>query len=100
MVGEIERHRNEIVELCQRYGVIRLEVFGSAATGSAFGEDSDFDFLVDMTKGEGYADRYFGLLFALEDLFGRAIDLVTVGSIRNPYFKEAVEESKQLLYAA
>jgi hypothetical protein len=53
MVGELERRRDDIVKLCERYGVSRLEVFGSAATGSTFDEDSDVDFLCEMEPGPG-----------------------------------------------
>lgn len=100
MVGELERHREEIVELCKRYGVIRLEVFGSAATGSTFDEDSDVDFLYEMERGAGYADRFFHLKDSLERLFGRPVDLVHGGSIDNPYFRKSVDASRQLVYAA
>lgn len=50
--------------------------------------------------GAGYADRYFGLLEGLEQLFGRPVDLVVASAIRNPYFRESVERTKALLYAA
>jgi hypothetical protein len=100
MVGELERHRDEIAELCRRYKVVRLEVFGSAATGSTFNAESDIDFLYELEHGEGYGDRFFGLMFALEDLFGRPVDLVHDGSIENPYFRKSVDASRQLLYAA
>lgn len=46
------------------------------------------------------ADQYFGLLQALEELFGREIDLLTDRSLRNPYFISSVEKTRQLLYAA
>ena len=100
MVGELERRRDDIVKLCERYGVSRLEVFGSAATGSTFDEDSDVDFLYEMEPGPGYADRYFDLKDALEQMFGRPVDLVHGGSIDNPYFRKTVDASRQLVYAA
>jgi len=49
--------------------------------------------------GPGYADRYFGLLEALEALFGRPVDLVVASAIKNPYFRESVEKTRELLYA-
>jgi predicted nucleotidyltransferase len=48
----------------------------------------------------GYADRYFELLESLELLFDRPVDLVVDSAIRNPYFREAVDRTKALLYAA
>jgi predicted nucleotidyltransferase len=47
-----------------------------------------------------YADAYFGFLESLQDLFGRPVDLVVASSIKNPYFREAAERTRALLYAA
>jgi predicted nucleotidyltransferase len=88
-------------QLCLRYQVKRLELFGSGAHGQ-LRPDSDLDFLVEFqAKGvSGHADRYFGLLEELESLFGRQVDLVETIAIRNPYFLEAVRQSRVLVYAA
>jgi len=102
MKPEFEQHRAELQALCRRYGVRRLELFGSAATGQDRPGESDLDFLVefDPLPDGGYADAYFGLLESLEELFGRPADLVVTSAIRNPFFLEAVERTKTLLYAA
>jgi len=47
-----------------------------------------------------YADSYFGLLEALEQLFNRPVDLVVASAIKNPYFRESIERTRVLLYAA
>jgi len=47
-----------------------------------------------------YADRYFDLKFALEDLLNRPIDLLENKAIKNPYFLKKLESSKSLLYAS
>jgi uncharacterized protein len=87
--------------LCGRYGVRRLELFGSAATGSFDPERSDLDFLVEFDADPTRLfDRYFGLKESLEALFGRKVDLVTVGALQNPYFIESVNATRQVLYAA
>jgi predicted nucleotidyltransferase len=78
-------------------------VFGSALTGEGFhSEQSDLDFLVEFLplKQGQYADAYFGLLEALEDLFDRHVDLVMPGAIKNPYFLESVNKNRKVLYAA
>jgi predicted nucleotidyltransferase len=88
--------------LCHRYKVRRLELFGSAASGQTRPGTSDLDFLVefeDLAPGT-YADTYFGLLEALEQLFERSVDLVVASAIKNPYFRESIERTKTLLYAA
>ncbi len=103
LIELIEAKRGELAELCRRYGVERLYLFGSGATGRFVPASSDLDFVVEMADRQptgSYADRYFGLLEALERLFGRPVDLVVESAIRNPYFREAVEKTKTLLYAA
>ena len=102
MSPELEQRRVELETVCRRYGVRRLELFGSAATGRDRPGESDLDFLVEFgpLPPGGYADAYFGLLESLEELFGRTVDLVVPSAIRNPYFLKAIEETRTLLYAA
>jgi len=101
---DIDRRR--LAELCRRYHVARLEVFGSRATGTARPE-SDVDLLV--TFEEGFtpsflsADGFAALSLALEELFGRRIDLLTrdtVESDRNPHFRDTVLGEAVPLYDA
>jgi predicted nucleotidyltransferase len=90
----------ELSELCRRYGVRRLDLFGSAATGAFDPARSDIDFLVDFDEEPaGLFDRYFALKESLEALYGRPVDLVTAGSLRNPHFIAAVNETRRLVYA-
>ena len=63
-----------------RYGVTRLASFGSTARDAAR-SDSDLDVLVAF-DGPATSERYFGVQFYLEDLFGCAIDLVTEQAVR------------------
>lgn len=102
MISEIEQHRQELRALCQEYDVERLALFGSAATGSSRVNSSDLDFLVEFRtpSASGYANRYFGLLEGLQNIFKRPVDLVVESAIKNPYFREAVNREKALLYAA
>ena len=99
----VEAKKRELTELCQRHGVRRLELFGSATSERFNPVTSDLDFLVEFApaKGDGgYADRYFGLLWGLEELFGRTIDLLETPTVRNPYLLKAISPSRTLLYAA
>lgn len=102
MIAEIEQYRQELEALCHECGVERLALFGSAATGGFRANTSDLDFLVEFRTplASGYADRYFGLLEGLQSIFKRPVDLVVESAIRNPYFREAVDRDKALLYAA
>jgi hypothetical protein len=63
-----------------RYGVTRLALFGSTARNAARG-DSDLDILVAF-DGPATSERYFGVQFYLEDLFGCTVDLVTEKALR------------------
>jgi len=89
-------------ELCRRYGVARLDLFGSAATEAFNPEASDLDLLVEFEREHemNAADRYFGLLFDLQNLFGREVDLVMDRAIRNRCFREEVQRTRKPLYAA
>lgn len=90
----------QIEQLCQRFGVTRLQLFGSAATGEYDDERSDFDFLVDFESKDGIKalDAYFGLKESLEDLLGRPVDLVMPSALRNPYFRAQMERQRQPVY--
>jgi predicted nucleotidyltransferase len=80
--------------------VERLCVFGSAVLGRFDPRYSDLDFLVRFANREPtgeYAERYLGFAEALEQLFGRPVDLVTEKSIRNPFFRREVESTRQLM---
>jgi len=102
MVDLIEKNRSDLERICKQYGVERLELFGSAASGEFNPEKSDLDFLVRIspcTPGDHY-ERYFGLKETLEKLFGLNVDLVESGAMRNPVFIRHVNENRQLVYAA
>lgn len=89
-----------ISALCEKHGVAHLELFGSA-TGADFNPDSsDFDFLVELdTQIPGSrAKRWTELADALEQLLSRHVDLVNPRYIRNPYFLEAVNSSRTVIY--
>jgi uncharacterized protein len=93
-------HLAEIATLCGRHGVVRLEVFGSAATEDFDPARSDIDLIATFsaTREPGYADRYLDFADALERLFGRKIDLITPGAIRNPRFAMAVRKQAVTIY--
>jgi predicted nucleotidyltransferase len=103
MIGLLEEKLKELNQLCVKYRVSKLEIIGSALTGDKFNpEKSDIDFLVEfqpLKEGE-YANTYFGLLEALESLLNKHVDLVMIRAIKNPYFLEAINKSRKVLYAA
>ena len=94
-------HKSEIDLLCKSLQIKTLFAFGSV-NSDRFGPESDVDLIVDLgEKTEAaYADSYFELAEGLEKILGRSVDLLTVRSLKNPWFIKKVEASKSLLYAA
>lgn len=99
MISFFEKYRPELVRLCEAYQVERLYAFGSVLT-KRFKKESDIDFIVAfedipvMERG----NNYFPLLWDLEKLLGRKVDLIVEGPIRNPVFREEIEQTKRLIY--
>ena len=80
----IAEKRDALAALCRRYGVTRLEVFGSAERGHDFDPArSDADFLVVFKEEAGLnaLDQFFGFAEALEERPGRQVDLVERGAL-------------------
>ena len=103
MHAAIADNTEELVELCRRCGVARLEVFGSAARGTDFEpHTSDADFLVEFKLENGRAPlrQYFELAEELRQILGRFVDLVESGAVRNPYLRAAIDKSRELVYAS
>lgn len=95
----IERNIDKIRDLCSRHKVRRLFVFGSVLT-DRFKKDSDIDLVVDFQDIDlyEYADNYFDLKESLEKLFKHDVDLLEEKAIKNPYLKQSIDSSKQLVY--
>ena len=96
----ITNNLQNIISLCKKYKVKTLYVFGSILT-PRFNEKSDVDFSATfnhdsdpLVAGENFIEFYM----ALEELMGRRIDLVDEDYLKNPYFIEELNETKQLIY--
>jgi len=103
MIELIQNHQEQIASVCRRLDIHRLDVFGSAATGQFDAQTSDVDFIAefdDASPSGGLLDRYLELAAQLEALLGTAVDIITPRSIRNPYFKESIDASRENVYAA
>ena len=98
----ILNRQTELAELCRRFRVRRLLLFGSSLTDAFDQSASDLDFVVEfqpLVESE-HAANYFGLAAALEMLFGRPVDLLESEAIRNPYIRQEIDRTHQLLYGA
>ena len=102
MLPIIESRRAEVAALCRPLGVRQLDVFGSAASGEFDPSISDLDFFVEFENLEpaAYADAWLTLQEKLTLLFDRPVDLVTLSSVRNPYFRETAFAARETVYAA
>ncbi len=100
MLPLIAECHSQIADICRRFGVSRLAVFGSAARGEDFDTArSDVDFLVayEPAANAGLGD-YFALRDELAAAEGRPIDLVVEGSVRNPFVRAGIERSAETVY--
>ncbi len=100
MVSTIDDKFDELKSLCERFGVTKLELFGSAATEEFDEERSDLDFIVEFRRLESINafHQYFGFQVALEDLYQRKIDLVELACVKNPYFLAELNKQRELVY--
>jgi uncharacterized protein len=92
----------EITDLCRKYTVLRLDVFGSVLRPDFDHASSDVDLIAVFASARepGYADRYLDFAQALENLLGRKVDVLTPGAIRNPRFAESIKAQAVTLYDA
>jgi predicted nucleotidyltransferase len=102
MHPSIEQTKLQINDLCRQYGVVRLDVFGSAARGRDFDCDrSDADFLVQFAPTALDNTTYLNFKEALEALLGRSVDLVERSALelsRNTIRRRAILSEAQPLY--
>lgn len=102
MTRIIEQNKNRLAEICRKYCVSRLDVFGSAAAGDFDEQTSDIDLLVEFASSvqQNRFDNFFALHEELQKLFGRSVDLVEPGGLNNPYFIESINQTRKKIYAA
>jgi len=102
MVAILEDRLDAIRAACERFHVVRLDVFGSVLRNDFEPGRSDVDLLVDFGPMSPYdkPDAYFGLLDDLRAILGSDVDLVMLGALKNRYIREDVDRTRQVLYAA
>ena len=99
----ITKHTDEIVALCKKHGVLRLEIFDSAARGADFDEaKSDLDLIAkfDYQNRKQTFAEYFNFVDDMEKLVGRRVDLSEDVPIKNPYLRKSINQSRELIYEA
>jgi uncharacterized protein len=96
----IQPYLPKIIELFKTHKIIKAYFFGSVLTEN-FNEKSDIDFLVNIQDDLDPVEaggHIWDLTYKLEDLLQRNVDLITERSIKNPYFKDEVNETKFSIY--
>lgn len=98
-MNRLEKYKPDIIELCKKHKVKSLYAFGSVLK-DGFNTESDIDLVVDFLniRVEDYADNYFNFKFSLQDIIKRPIDLLEEKAIKNPYFRQAINKQRQLVY--
>ncbi len=91
--------KQDLPPLCERFGIASVDVFGSLARGEGT-DESDIDLVVAFTepRRERISERFFGFLHALEDRYHRGVDLLTEGSIRNPFLLARIQAERVRIY--
>ena len=102
MVRILEDKREAITQACARFGVSRLDVFGSAVRDDFRPGESDLDLLVEFVPMGPHelVDAYCGLFDELRALLGGEVDLVMADAVTNRFVAADIERTKKALYAA
>ncbi|HEY8688847.1 MAG TPA: nucleotidyltransferase domain-containing protein [Chitinophagaceae bacterium] len=102
MIAIVKDNLNKIIELCERMQLQSLYLFGSATKEKGYTKDSDLDFLYQFKKGDKGMPLskydYFDLMFDLEKITGKSIDLVAVEKIKNKFFLSRINREKIKIY--
>ncbi len=100
MSPKVTFDRQKVAELCRRYGVSELALFGSVL-GDDFRTDSDVDVLVSYgPEAHPSLLELAELSEDLTDIFGRDVDLVERAGLRNPFRRRAILSSAEVVYAS
>ncbi len=102
MVAVVQNNLEGIIKICKEMHVQSLYLFGSAAIDNRFTNNSDLDFLYQFKdhhiSGHVLQYDYFDLMFSLEKLTGKKIDLVAEEKIKNKFFLERLNREKIKIY--
>ena len=100
MVALVENNIKAIQDACINYHVKSLYLVGSATRESRFTDESDLDFLYQFRKEDidldDYADNFFDLMFYLQELLKRKVDLVAEEKMWNIYFIESMSLDEKI----
>ena len=91
---KIIRLLNENMNEIRKFGVRKIGIFGSFSRDEGK-DESDIDVVVEFEKGKATFKNFGGLADYLENLFGRAVDILTPAGIESIRINETKEEIKK-----
>jgi predicted nucleotidyltransferase len=103
MLTIMQENKAGLADLCRRFGIQRLELFGSACTSEFDPNLSDIDFLVEFPPGYDFgpwASRFTEFQQALSELLGRRVDLVMTSALSNVWLRREIEKTRFTIYHA
>ena len=97
----IIRHKDKLLELCEKHKVAKLYLTGSALS-KHFNAKSDLDFIIRFKeiKLADYFDNYLNFKTSLSKLFKRPVDIIEEQTLKNPVLIKSLDQNKQLIYGS
>jgi predicted nucleotidyltransferase len=96
MQNILKSNFSKIQQIMQAHGVVSAFAFGSVLSDK-MRPDSDIDFVITFNTDmdyEEYGNNYFKLMYALQDLFKRDVDLIAEETLTNPYLLQSINRNK------
>ncbi|HOH99066.1 MAG TPA: nucleotidyltransferase domain-containing protein [Bacteroidales bacterium] len=100
IINEISKRESLFGDICKSHSIRNLYAFGSSTSNHFDRLLSDIDLLVEIDDPDPIerGEKLMSLWDLMEDFFQRKVDLLTEGSIRNPFLKRSIDSSKVLIY--
>jgi predicted nucleotidyltransferase len=97
---DLAPYQASIAAICRDWDIKQLDLIGSATRDDFRPESSDIDVLVEFEGTSDLFHRYFTLKERLESLFGRKVDVIQAGAVKNPYVRETIERDRMIIYGS
>ena len=98
--AHIDAPIERIEAFCRKWKVTELSIFGSALRDD-FGPDSDVDILVELAPDHGLSlYEWVDMIDELKEIFGRDVDLVAKGGLKNPFRRREILRTAEVVYAS
>lgn len=93
---QIEVDEDRIGEFCRKHRIRGLSFFGSVLRED-IGAESDVDVLVEFEEGYVPGSEFFEMAAELTEMLGRPVDLVRKESLRNPFRRDEILRTRQMV---